>query len=124
MKIAVTASLAATSFTLALAADLPPQNIRQDVARLTLLPGPHLTSPAKGAPSLTLPPPTVGEVTFAPVTREAFRSSGPLQLSSSAPKPAEFAPPPKPQSPPNPDSLRFDEKLPATAQPLVAPKRN
>lgn len=118
MKTALLPLLVAAPFTLALAAELPPQNIRQDVARLTLLPGPHLTSPSKHAPL-----PFAGETSIATEMKFISSTRDDPQRHGAA-KPAEFAPAPKPQPPADPGALRFDEKLPATTKPLVAPKRN
>lgn len=95
----------------------PPQNVRQDVNRLTLLPGPYLTSPAKGAPQ---PKPVLtteegmvkigGEPAF-----ESKPSPPPAATPGPAPngvgaKPKEFVPKSK-ATPPNPDNLRFDAQL-------------
>ena len=88
----------------------PSQNLRQDVNRLALLPGPNLTSPHA---SFTGQTSIASEVKFVP-------AAGTLHLSSSSDKPREFAPPTKPQPLVHPDALRFEEKLPPT--PLRTPQ--
>ena len=107
------------------ASSTAPQNIRQDVSRLVLLPGPYLNSPAKGAPQ----PTSVNLMTegmikmsaettlrFEPATLTSERS---LKLGSGAGTKKEFAPAPKPTAPKDPEELRFGEKLPATTQPSL-----
>lgn len=106
------------------AASTAPQNVRQDVTRLTLLPGPHLTSPAKGAPQPTpVVPLTEGMVRigaepqfrFVPA-RPAAPATGTLELRGDEERNREFAPARRPTSPPAADTLRFDAQLPRTGE--------
>lgn len=101
MKTAALPLVSLIAASCAFGADTPPQNIRQDVARLTLLPGPHFTSPARPT-SLTTLPPAAGQWHFVP-------ASGPDASRSSSGAPAST---PLPLA--HPDTLRFEEKLPAT----------
>lgn len=129
--VAVVPSFLAVLVTAAAAApSTAPQNVRQDVNRLTLLPGPYLTSPAKGAPQ----PNAVGTATPGMVT---IGVEPRLQLVPSTPDPdirwsfrradgpdpkKDVAPTRKLQPAPAPETLRFDAQLPSTAKPSLIEK--
>lgn len=131
MKTAVSLPLALFAAAACNAAEMPPQKIRQDVTRLVLLPGPHLTSPAKGAPPLsTMPGSAPDRIEFVPATPApaAERTRGTLSLGTATDEARrEFAPPARPAAAPAADTLRFDATFRSTAPgatPLVAPKRS
>src|SRR6185369_12281416 len=95
--------------------------VARDLEHLTLLPGPTLTSPARGAPTaapattlLPLTPAEVGTFRFVPLKHpenSAVRRNGPgiLTLRSSEEAPPRSASAQKPL--PTPESLRFDSTL-------------
>lgn len=104
----------------------PPQNVRQDVTRLTLLPGPHLTSPAKGAPQ----PQPVHNVTEGMIKMEPERQfrfvptpptsqsagQGTLTLGANTDSRWEFTPGRKLPTSTKADDLRFEAQLPPTVK--------
>ncbi len=112
----------------ALLGALPPQNTRQDINRLVLLPGPTLTSPAKGAPqpqpiSVAIP----GMVPLGPTPTFDLKptpaSVGSLRLGSRADIDRTFTAPARtPASPPKPEDLQFSDRLPATPRKPLVPR--
>jgi hypothetical protein len=90
----------------------------QDVARLTLLRGPYLTSPAEPVS----PPAALPVFSSAPGSLREPDPTGRLKLSIGAGKLREVTPAPKPQPPRDPNTLRFDAQLPSSTKPtLLAP---
>lgn len=112
----------------------PPGSLNRGLGKLTLLPGPDLLSPARGAPqstpAITIVPAALvhrpdSATRLAPATEHFMiggqsslhlierKSINPLSLSG------RIAEPPRdPKLPPTPDELRFDSRLEAPSLPM------
>lgn len=108
----------------------PLRSTRQNTDRLTLLPGPYLTSPAKAPQPQSVFTSADGMVPMSsppvfapqPVPRPTPPAVGVRLGVGEAPK--TFVPPAPPQPPQNPDALRFDNQLqPTTSGSLVRPSK-
>ena len=121
-KISIAATLMCLAPLLATAQNIVsrPGIVDRSLERLTLLPGPHLLSPARTTPTM-MPSPMKMEQTgtfrFVPANDPSeWKPKGSLSLRD-RPAPSEKIPTPK-SSTPSPESLRFDSTLHSPAAPL------